>query len=146
MGVVKKLEWVTIIGAIAIFIYLGTISGILTYQLNTLQVAAQGDSNDNYITIKVVAQQFFWTFIYPNGTQSTVLHIKVNQLYKLEMQSKDVVHGFFIPSLGYQFDVFPNYITFMYIRFTQPGTYPVYCAQYCGPGHYTMTTEIIVTD
>lgn len=145
MSIMKKLEWVTIIGAVLIFIYLGYLAGVLTYELNTPAVATQGDNNDNIITIKVVGQQFFWTFIYPNGTESNFLYLKVNQTYRLEMQSKDVVHGFYIPALGYQFDVFPNYVTVMYVRFTQPGIYPVYCAQYCGPGHYTMVTQIIVT-
>jgi len=140
---ISYFEWATIIGSAIILGYISLISAITLYNID--YPLSSSNNNNNYIIIQVEAYQYGWRFIYPNGTTSSVLIIKANQLYKLEMQSKDVIHSLFIPELGYKFDVFPNYKTVMWIKIDKPGTYNIYCAEYCGPYHYAMLSKVIVT-
>jgi len=137
----KVFEWTTIIGASALFVVLSIISANILLQINQPVMAS---SNNDFITIKVVAHQFYWEFIYPNGTSKTTLVIKANQQYLLEITSVDVIHSFYIPELGLKQDAYPNYITRIWLNIKVPGIYHVYCTEYCGTGHHVMITEIQV--
>lgn len=150
MATVKVFEWVTIIGASILLAFLSYLSAIILYEIDYPTTSSHENTvnlivnEKNYEVIKVEAYQFGWDFIYPNGTRSSVLIIEAGKLYKLEMQSRDVIHSLFIPELGYKFDVFPNYSTTMWIKIDKPGTYNIYCAEYCGLYHYQMLSKIIV--
>src|SRR5579875_457148 len=139
--VAKIFEWTTIIGASSLFIVLCIISPTTLLQINN---PVQATTNNDFVTIKVVGHQFYWEFIYPNGTSKTSLVIKANQMYLLEITSADVIHSFFIPELGLKQDAYPNYYTRMWLNITSPGIYHVYCTEYCGTGHHTMLSEIEV--
>ncbi|MFZ8849072.1 MAG: cytochrome c oxidase subunit II [Thermoproteota archaeon] len=141
MGLAKYFEWTTIIGASIILGVLSYFAAVYLYQIDYLGYSS---SNPEYEVITVEAGQYYWKFIYPNGTTSSVLKIKAGKLYKLEMYSKDVIHSLFVPELGYKFDVFPNYKTTMWIKIDKPGTYNIYCAEYCGTYHYAMLSRIVV--
>ncbi len=92
------------------------------------------------------AYQFGWSFTYPNGTVTTQLHLPVNTPVKFRLQSKDVLHSFFIPSFRIKHDVVPGRYGFSWVNPTTPGTYRLYCAEYCGDGHSIMRRDVIVHD
>ncbi len=140
MGLTKYFEWITIIGASLILGVLSYVAAVYLYQIDFLGY----NGNPAYEIITVEAGQFYWKFIYPNGTSSSILKIKAGNLYKLEMYSEDVIHSLFVPELGYKIDVFPNYKTTMWIKIDKPGTYNIYCAEYCGTFHYAMLSKIVV--
>jgi cytochrome c oxidase subunit 2 len=41
-------------------------------------------------------------------------------------------------------DVVPGKYTTAWFEASEPGAYPMYCTEYCGTGHSSMTTEVIV--
>ena len=142
-------EYATIFGAAAIFAYLIylTATGLLTidYYGREAEAAALAGSKP-YETIRVVAKQFVFEFVYENGTKSiNELVIEAGKLYRLEVTSTDVVHAFYVPQLGIKYDAVPGYIYVIWLKVDEPGTYDIYCAEYCGVGHYAMVGKLIVT-
>ena len=106
------------------------------------------------MTIKVEARQWVWTFQYPeeaifklsDGTylqQGEEVHIPVGQKVKLELSSKDVIHSFFIPSLGGKKDAVPGRATALWIQADRPGTYKGQCTEFCGTGHADMLLTVV---
>lgn len=102
----------------------------------------------NGVQVHVTARQFNWDFTYPGpdgkfGTADDVemgneLHVPANQNVLLEMQSKDVLHSFFLPVVRLKQDVVPGRTIKAWFNATVPGHYELPCAELCGFGHYTM--------
>jgi len=99
----------------------------------------------NAITIKVHAQQFVWTFEYPEyGIFSKELHLPVNQQVVLKMDSKDVIHSFWVPEFRVKQDVVPGRVTEYRITPSRIGDYKVRCAELCGASHAFMQAPVMV--
>jgi cytochrome c oxidase subunit II len=79
-------------------------------------------------------------FITINASQ---LHTFVGQPVKLDMQSQDVIHSFWVPDMRVKQDVIPGRIT--EIRFTpiEEGVFRVVCAELCGSGHGNMAGTVV---
>jgi len=99
----------------------------------------------NAITIKVKAQQFAWTFEYPEyGIVSNELHLPVDQQVVLKMESSDVIHSFWVPEFRVKQDVVPGRVTEYRITPILVGAYKVRCAELCGASHAYMENGVIV--
>jgi cytochrome c oxidase subunit 2 len=99
----------------------------------------------NALVIKVKAQQFVWTFEYPEyGIISKELHLPVNQQVVLKMESADVIHSFWVPEFRVKQDVVPGRVTEYRITPTLIGNYKVRCSELCGAAHYSMEGPVIV--
>jgi cytochrome c oxidase subunit II len=99
----------------------------------------------NALVINVKAQQWVWTFEYPEyGIISKELHLPVNQQVVLKMQSTDVIHSFWVPEFRVKQDVVPGRVTDYRITPTLIGDYKVRCAELCGSSHYSMESPVIV--
>jgi cytochrome c oxidase subunit 2 len=100
----------------------------------------------NHIRVNVTAQQFAWSFTYPKYKGLTVsqLHLPLNEAVELKMQSKDVIHSFWVPQFGQKQDVVPGITTRLVITPKRLGTYAVVCTELCGEGHALMRSEAIV--
>ncbi len=94
--------------------------------------------------IQVRASTWNWEFTYPNGWVDSRLHVPVNRPVRLVMTSDDVLHSLFVPAFRTKMDVVPNRYTRMWFEATEPGTYRIYCAEYCGNGHARMDSEVVV--
>ena len=94
--------------------------------------------------IQVIANQFNWKFIYPNGDTTTELHLVRDQPVVLKMQSEDVLHSFFVPAFRQKQDIVPGRYTTTYIEPTLAGQFRLSCNEYCGEGHSKMRTSCIV--
>jgi cytochrome c oxidase subunit 2 len=100
----------------------------------------------NPLRINVTAQQFAWSFSYPDakGLTSGVLRLPNNRSVQLVMHSKDVIHSFWVPEFSQKEDVVPGITTTLHITPNRLGTYPVICTELCGLGHAVMRTQAIV--
>jgi cytochrome c oxidase subunit II len=100
----------------------------------------------NTIHINVTAQQFEWTFSYPdaNNASSPVLRLPEGRSVELDMRSLDVIHAFFVPQFRTNEDIVPGLVTHVHITPDRAGTYPLICNELCGLGHGLMRTEAIV--
>lgn len=60
------------------------------------------------------------------------------------LTSLDVLHGFRIPNTNINLMVQPGQVVEATHRFTDPGTYRLFCHEYCGVGHHIMEGTLIV--
>lgn len=95
--------------------------------------------------VYVVARQWMWDIRYPDGRRDhNRVHVAVGRPVKLMMTSEDVIHSFYVPALRMKQDVVPGrYVTLTFTP-TRAGTYPLYCAEYCGTKHSAMLGTLVV--
>ena len=76
---------------------------------------------------------------------SSVLEIPVNRPVHIRMDSKDVIHAFYVPQFRVYQDIVPGrMIDWVWFTPTKIGTYQLACNQLCGSGHYNMKADIAV--
>jgi cytochrome c oxidase subunit 2 len=96
----------------------------------------------NTMKVRVVGEQFTWTFYYPGSggreVASPQLYLPVNQAVEFTIQSKDVLHDFWVPAFRIKKDAVPGINTSYRVTTTRVGDYPVVCAELCGLGHSVM--------
>ena len=97
------------------------------------------------IPIEVTAQQFAFLFHYPKGDiLSGELHVPINKEITMRMESKDVIHAFWVPQFRIKQDVIPGQPTILNFVPTKLGRYPIVCAELCGPYHGGMRSTVVV--
>jgi cytochrome c oxidase subunit 2 len=97
-------------------------------------------------TIRVTGEQFDWTFGYPQNFRSSELHLVKDKNYYFKINTKDVLHSFWVPEFRMKKDAVPGITTTVRITPTRIGSYAVVCAELCGLGHSTMRAVVRVTD
>ena len=101
------------------------------------------DSTEVY----VVAKQWMWKLEHAEGQREiNELHVPVGRDVKLIMTSQDVIHSFFVPAFRIKQDVVPGRYTTTWFRATKPGTYHLFCAEYCGTQHSGMIGSVVVLE
>src|SRR5690242_12278597 len=99
------------------------------------------DAMDMYVTGK----QWMWKIQHPEGVREiNELHVPVDRDIRLTLGSEDVIHDFGIPAFRVKMDVVPGKLTTLWFRPTVPGTYHLFCDQYCGTRHSAMVGSVIV--
>jgi cytochrome c oxidase subunit 2 len=98
------------------------------------------------LRVNVTAQQFEFTFNYPDAKNVTspVLRLPEGRSVELYMRSLDVIHSVFVPEFGQKEDIVPGLVTQLHITPTRVGTYPLECTELCGLGHSLMRSQAIV--
>ena len=129
-----EITWTVIPSIIVVFIFLFGWRGYL--ELTT--------PPEHAIEIQVKAWKWNWEFTHYNGTTDNVLHVPANKSVRLIMTSSDVLHSFFVPVFRVKQDVVPKRYTQVWFRATKPGTYRLYCTEYCGMDHSQMKTVVVV--
>jgi cytochrome c oxidase subunit II len=113
----------------------------------------KGTPPPSAVTIQVTAKQFNWEFTYPDAdgkfgvnalSQENELHVPVNKVVRLTLESNDVIHSLFVPNLRLKQDVVPGRKIVAWFEATTPGTYPIACTELCGFGHYSMAASLVV--
>lgn len=118
--------------------------------LSTGLVIAPQDPNA--IHINVTAQQFVFSFQYPNKTVVTLqnLTIPTGRNIILNITSRDVFHSLGIrdlPSGPVSADAIPGEFNVAYIPAQQQtGIYSIFCFELCGAGHFTMHGFLHIVD
>jgi cytochrome c oxidase subunit 2 len=101
----------------------------------------------NATEVYVVAKQWMWKLEHMEGQREiNELHIPVGQNVKLIMTSQDVIHSFFIPAFRLKQDVVPGRYSTLWFKATAPGTYHLFCAEYCGTSHSGMIGNVVVME
>ena len=115
--------------------------GLCTYAYVVLTDIEKAEANS--MQVRVVGEQFTWTFHYPgDGDQeiaSNQLWLPANTPVNFTVQSKDVIHDFWVPAFRMKIDAVPGIDTHIRVTTTgRRGEFPVVCAELCGLGHSTM--------
>jgi cytochrome c oxidase subunit II len=130
-------EWVYIGVVISLLTWVGAESWNVERQIEHVPANAE--------TIKVIAQQWFWTFQHQDGKKEVgQLHVKQNVPYKFELVSKDVIHDFNVPEFTILMDAVPGRINVVWNMFDKPGEYRIQCREYCGFSHADMRAKLFV--
>jgi len=99
----------------------------------------------NAMNIYVVGKQWMWKAEHPGGQHEiNTLHVPVGQPIQLTMISQDVFHSFSIPDFRIKREVIPGRYSTVWFEATTPGTYHIFCTQYCGTKHSGMIGEVTV--
>ena len=104
------------------------------------------------LPITVTAQQFKWTFEYPDeGVTADELHVPVDQQLELELIALDVLHSFWVPEWRLKRDLVPiaegnptDVDNVMRVTPNEEGTFQLICTELCGLGHATMRAPVVV--
>ncbi|MCA9117868.1 MAG: cytochrome c oxidase subunit II [Planctomycetaceae bacterium] len=109
-----------------------------------LQPAPEGS-----LRIAVIGEQWWWRVRYfpPDGEPfdlANEIHLPVGQPVQFELHSADVIHSFWIPSLGGKVDMIPGRTNTLRFSAARAGRYRGQCAEYCGASHALMCLYAVV--
>jgi cytochrome c oxidase subunit II len=86
-----------------------------------------------------------WKAEHPGGQHEiNALHVPTGRPIQLTMISQDVFHSFSIPDFRVKREVIPGRYSTVWFEATTPGTYHIFCTQYCGTNHSEMIGEVTV--
>jgi len=124
--------------------------GLVSYSFAVLHNNEQKPAGVPEVQIGVSGQQFFWDYEYPSSVtggkpvKSYQLYLPEGYTVYFNMNSKDVIHAFWIPAFRLQEDVVPGITTHYRVTPARLGTYPVVCNLLCGSGHSLMRSAVHV--
>src|SRR6266498_628309 len=116
--------------------------------VSAIVLAKDDAAGSNPLRVEVFAQQFAWTYVYPQygNKKSAVLRLPVNRSVLLRMTAKDVIHSFWVPEFRQKQDLTPGTHPTLHITPNKVGTYPVICTELCGVGHALMRSRAVVME
>ncbi len=92
--------------------------------------------------VTATARMWSWTFAYENGRTSDKLFVPAGRPVRVHLVSEDVLHAFYIPAFRIKRDTVPGMDNYVWFNATEPGSYHIFCAEYCGTGHADMITTV----
>jgi cytochrome c oxidase subunit 2 len=104
---------------------------------------------DGALEIRVIGHQWWWEVHYPaspvsmEAVTANEIHIPVGRRVRLELQSGDVIHSFWVPALAGKRDMIPGHTSHLVIEADEPGRYRGQCAEFCGLQHAHMVLWVI---
>ena len=97
------------------------------------------------LEVMVVGRQWMWKLQHAGGpSEINELHVPTGRPVKLTLTSEDVIHSFFVPAFRLKMDAVPGRATSAWFEATRPGTYRLFCAEYCGTQHAGMIGRVVV--
>ncbi|UCR89765.1 aa3-type cytochrome oxidase subunit II [Mycetocola spongiae] len=131
------------------------------------QAAIEAQFDDPDVQVQVFGKQWSWDFVYPDavdgedvwtaGVQTRqveggefdpntvpTLYLPVDKKVKIALESRDVIHSFWVIDFLYKKDMYPgktNYMSFIPERI---GEYKGKCAELCGQDHSMMLFNVKV--
>lgn len=114
--------------------------------LSAVVLARNDATGANPLHVQVTAQQFAWSFKYPDqkNVTSNVLRVPEGRTVRLEFQSLDVIHSFWVPEWSQKQDTVPGIKTYVTVTPNKLGSFPIICTELCGLGHAVMRSTAIV--
>jgi cytochrome c oxidase subunit II len=100
---------------------------------------------DEAMDIYAVGKQWMWKFQHREGPREiNELHVPVDTPVRVLIASEDVLHSLYFPSFRTKMDAVPGRYTQLWFTATKPGTYHIFCAEYCGARHSAMIGRVVV--
>ena len=113
-------------------------------------------SEENVLEVNVTGHQWWWEFEYPDAgggrriTTANELRIPVDRAVRLNLNSDDVLHSFWVPKLAGKLDIIPTRTNRMWFKAESskidslPATFYGQCAELCGVAHAQMRFRVQV--
>ena len=102
------------------------------------------------LTVTLIGHQWWWEIRYDDPdpsrsfTTANELHLPAGVQVKLSLQSTDVIHSFWVPSLAGKEDLIPGWKNDISFTPQSPGLYRGQCAEFCGLQHAHMGLLVAV--
>ncbi|MBH0009454.1 cytochrome c oxidase subunit II [Salinibacterium sp. SWN1162] len=136
--------------------------GFFAFTARDQAAIEQVDANPD-VTIEVIGKRWAWDFNYvddnvysagvqadfnPDGTVDVdnlpQLVLPVDKKVEIKIESRDVIHSFWVVDFLYKKDMIPGKSNYMYFIPTKEGTYQGKCAELCGEYHSLMLFTVKV--
>jgi cytochrome c oxidase subunit 2 len=121
------------------------IGSFIFYKLPGIQEVPSASAQGGRVDVQVKGYRYYWNYTYPNGVIAVdTLRAPAGQTVRLEITAPDfdVIHSWWIPSLGGKFDAIPGVVNETWFNAEAPGTYRGQCAEFCGIQHAAMKAEV----
>jgi cytochrome c oxidase subunit 2 len=122
---------------------------LLAYGLNLL-ADLLAPPPESALRVHVIGEQWWWRVRYPAADDgppvelANEIRVPVNEPVEFLLEAADVIHSFWIPSLGGKVDMIPGRRTRLVLQPTKVGRYRGICAEYCGGSHALMALDVVV--
>lgn len=130
---------------------LGLATLIIVLGLSIVSYAGQRTvfaKNEHALTLKIIGHQWWWEVRYEDDSphQSFVtaneIRIPTGQPVKVELESADVIHSFWVPSLTGKMDLITGQKNELQFTAKNAGVYRGQCAEFCGLQHAHMAFAV----
>jgi len=161
-GTDKKYSKVKTFLDVAVFISLDLVIWVFSFKATGSPFGSdfgfiwKNPSGPDVVRVQVMPQQWAWNFRYPGedktfGTKDDIytvneLIVPKDKKVNLQLKSRDVIHGFWIPNVRMQIDALPSQISRMWFEANQTGDFEIVCAHLCGTHHYKMKAFLKVVE
>ena len=96
----------------------------------------------------VTGHQFWWQANYPASGVITAneIHIPAGKPLSVRLESKDVLHEFWVPELTRKMTNVPGQPNHIWLQADKPGTYIGQCSEFCGTQHAWMRILVVADE
>ena len=137
-----NLEIAWSIAPVLVLVAIGT---FVFYKLPGIEDVPSASAEGGRVDVTVKGYRYYWNYEYPNGVIAVDrLRAPVGQNVRLEITAPtfDVIHSWWIPSLGGKFDAIPGITNETWFNAEEPGVYRGQCAEFCGILHAEMKASV----
>jgi cytochrome c oxidase subunit II len=124
----------------------GIVGAFLAYGLHAAKVI--GAQPLGPLRIEITGHQWWWEATYGESaadrfTTANEIHIPVGRPIEISLRSADVIHSFWVPSIGGKRDLIPGHPMRLVVQADTPGVYRGQCSQFCGLQHAHMALFVV---
>jgi cytochrome c oxidase subunit 2 len=121
-----------------------TLTVLLGY--GVLLMRPHAGMSDDALRIEVTGEQWWWRVRHEGAApfeSANEITIPAGRPVEFTLKAADVIHSFWVPSLGGKVDMIPGRTTRLRLTAERTGVYRGQCAEYCGGPHALMAFEVI---
>jgi len=118
--------------------------GFFFWSLNTMS-AILPERGTHTPDIIITGHQWWWQASYPGTSVNTAneIHLPVGKKILMQLEAADVIHDWWVPSLGGKMDMIPGMHNFLWVTINKPGIYEGTCSEFCGQQHAWMRIRVV---
>jgi cytochrome c oxidase subunit 2 len=139
-------SWIMLGGFVVPVIVL---SALLGGSVRTMDRFPLHDGEHYRPDVRVVGRQWWWEVRYVSDspsrevTSANEIHLPTNWAVEVELESRDVIHSFWVPALHGKVDLVPGHPNHIRLYVDTPGRYEGECAEFCGAQHTNMKLVVV---
>jgi cytochrome c oxidase subunit 2 len=139
-----EVGWIVPPAVIVLFLAVGSAKVIVSQNAAPAHELPDAGTPD----LTVVGHQWWWEVRYAGSTAVTAneIHIPVGRKLRVQVDSADVIHSFWVPRLGPKKDMIRGHPNFMWLQADRAGVYEGACSEFCGDQHAWMRFTVVAED
>jgi cytochrome c oxidase subunit 2 len=132
-------------GAVFPTVVLGSLLSYGLWLMPDMRGSADG------LKIAVTGEQYWWRVQYRTESGAAIesaneIRLPVGERVEFFLNAADVIHSFWIPSLGGKLDMIPGRANRLVLHATRPGVFRGVCAEFCGRSHALMAFAVVAME